>query len=294
MNEPINPIQPVLVEGMPAKNYHSDPCGIPSLSSSMAADFITKTPRHVWSNSRVLNPDFVEEESESMATGTLMHDLVLLGENSAELLDFEDFRKNEAKEARDKAIRMGKIPVLRKKWPPYEAMRKALFKQIAEHKDYPDALQGGLFEASLFWHEDGVNFRYRFDHVNFETGWVDDYKTTGTSIEQWIKSHLFGGAKDVQCEMGTRGYLAYKGVKPKGFRYVVQETYAPYCMAIVMLDAHAEVLASERLDWVATKWKRCLEKNIWPGYPKHTLAVNMPSWVESEWENWKVNQGLLS
>lgn len=272
---------------MPADIYHADPCESPSLSSSMAATFITSQPCHVLLNSKRLNPAWSEESSDAKDKGQIMHDIVLMGEHRAEILDFADWRTNAAKDARAAAAANGKIAVLSKDWPEYEVMRGQLFKQIDCHEEHFDALRGGDFESSLFWEESGTNFRCRFDHVNFESGWIDDYKTTGTSISQWIRSQLFGEAKDVQAALYERGYAAYKGTPPKGFRYIVQETYAPYCMAVVQLDTRSLQIGHQRLDWAVRQWNKCLSSGKWPGYEPKTHWASIPAYLETEWE-WKL------
>lgn len=285
----INTARPTMIENMTPESYHSDPCIVPSLSSSMASMLITATPSHVWHDSPRLNPKFVSSSSEAADRGIIMHDLVLLGQERAELLDFKDWRTSEAKKAREEAKAAGKIPLLRHQWPEYQAMRDALFRQMKDHHEHKDALQGGVFEASLFWERDGIAKRCRFDNVDFVSGWITDYKTTNTSISQWIKGQLFGEAKDIQTPHYSDGYEALTGANPRGFRYLVQEVNPPYCAAVVILDSHSHELALRRHAWAERIWSECLRTNIWPGYPARTLWASVPPWIETDFETKVLN-----
>ena len=273
-----------LYEGMSEDVYHADPCDEPSLSSTIAADLLKYTPRHIWSANKRLNPDYEEEQSDAKDKGKTLHDLILLGENKAEILDFPDWRTKLAREAKKAAIESGKIPILKEKWPEYEKIRTALFEQISLHKEHSDALKKGLFEASLFVKINGMFCRCRFDHVDFDTDWIDDYKTTGQSIEQWINGELFSEAKDIQAAHYSKCYEAHTGRKPKGFRYVVQETFAPYCMAIVELDIHAFDVANESWGWSFQQWEKLIKTppENWKGYSKKTYWASIPSWAETK------------
>jgi hypothetical protein len=110
---------------MEAEKYHADPCAVPSLSSSIIHILCSQSALHAWTAHPKLNPAAVQEEAQHFDIGKIAHALLLEGEWIAEVLDFDDWRTNKAKEAREIARLNGKVPILRKHWTDVEAMVQA-------------------------------------------------------------------------------------------------------------------------------------------------------------------------
>jgi hypothetical protein len=102
---------------MDSASYHKDPCLAPSLSSGIARTLLTHSPAHAWTAAPAAQPRLPIEEKESFDIGSAAHALLLEGEDRMVVLPYDDYRKKEAKEARDYARAEGKHPILEAKYP---------------------------------------------------------------------------------------------------------------------------------------------------------------------------------
>ena len=96
---------------MSFEDYLADPCPVPSLSRSTIKDLITKCPAKAFNNHSRLNPDCERDTAKKFDVGTAAHDLFLGGEGAVMVFDYADWKKNEAKEAREAARSIGKTPL---------------------------------------------------------------------------------------------------------------------------------------------------------------------------------------
>jgi hypothetical protein len=86
-----------------ARDYHADPCIVPSLSSGVAETIVMKSPLHGWHAHPRLNPEFRSEERTEFDIGSAAHALLLEGEDRMTVIPFADYRKQEARDLRDAA-----------------------------------------------------------------------------------------------------------------------------------------------------------------------------------------------
>jgi len=57
------------VYDIPDKEYHADPCPVPSLSSTLARTLLNQSPLHAWTKHPRLNPDHEPEEKRTFDIG---------------------------------------------------------------------------------------------------------------------------------------------------------------------------------------------------------------------------------
>lgn len=290
-NEGIKP--PQLLLNLSEVDYHADPCEKPSLSSSIAVDLITLTPKHVWHK----HPRFgnnKEQSGEACSRGSMLHSLLFGGDNPYAPLPYSDFRTKEAREARDAVIASGKTPLTEEKYTSmmcdYEKMIGALHEQVSLMAENSNCLDG-FHEASLIWQDnDGIHNRCRFDCVNFDNGFITDYKTTSVPIHQWIKA-FYRQHKDIQAAHYENGFFKYCGKKPR-FKLLVQETYAPYLAAVIEIDMFGMDFAQAKLAYARDIWKSCMETDVWPGYPSRSHHISPPAWCETEFEMLRMSREI--
>src|SRR6185312_15901681 len=113
-----------MYDGIPSDVYHSDCCDGPSLSSSGARDLVMTCPALY--KYRRDNPT----TSDAFDIGTATHLLVL--EPSAfhaniGIVPYDDYRKKEAKTARDDIRASGRTPLLPEHLVAVESMRHAIY-----------------------------------------------------------------------------------------------------------------------------------------------------------------------
>lgn len=269
---------------MTAAEYHADPCLAPSLSSSLARELLGYSPQHAWYQHPKLNPAFEPEEDDKFDVGTAAHAYLLEGESGFVVVLEQDWRKKDAQTARAGARLIGKVPLLGEQWERVQTMAAAARAQLKRHEDPPIPLTGGQPERTLVWREGEIWCRARLDWLHDDRRTIDDYKTTGACANPavWARTQLFSMGYDVQAAFYLRGLRAVAGVDAT-FRFVVQEAFAPYQVAVIGLTPQVLALAERKVRAAIAAWTFCLAEGRWPGYPTRTCYAELPGWEETRW-----------
>lgn len=120
-------MKPGFYPDMSEAQYHSDPCAVPSLSSSIAKTIIDDSLKHAWLAHPQLNPNIEQTEpTREMEIGTVTHKLILGSGRDALVIDTDAYTTNAAKEQRAQAYAQGSSPILRPDLEKSEAIAKAL------------------------------------------------------------------------------------------------------------------------------------------------------------------------
>ena len=268
--------------------YHSDPVATPSLSSGVAKILLEKTPRHAWMAHPRLNPNYVAETKPAFDLGSAAHTLMLQSGAAIEVIDAADYRTKAAKDARDEAHANFKTPILVGKMLEVVEMVNAGREQMAGLADPIDRAAfspgTGRPEQTMVWQEGDVWCRARLDWEPDDRNAFHDYKTTGQSAqpEAWAKT-LYNVGGDVQAGFYRRGIRAVLGVEVPEWRYIVQETKAPYALSVVALSAGALDMAERKAKAAIKLWSRCMAEGKWPGYPSEVYYVDPPAYEEVRW-----------
>lgn len=273
-----------------AADYHRDDVGTdtPTLSASIAKILISQSPAHARAQHPRLNPDYVATTEDKYDVGTAAHKLLLEGESVIEVVNADNWRTKAAAEARDLARAHGRIPLLAHQTADVYAMVAATRAQLEAVDARPALFTDGQPERTLVWDEQGVKCRARLDWLRDDMAAIDDFKTTSRSAnpDGWTRSTLFNIGCDIQAAFYLRGLAAVRGPVVAGmadFRFVVQETYAPYALSVISLGPDVLALADAKVDHAIKTWKRCLETDVWPAYPTQICWAELPAWEESRW-----------
>lgn len=271
------------IHTMTMDTYQADPCPEPSLSSGIVRALLMDSPRHAWVSHPRLNPACVSEESETFDLGTAAHAYLLQGESRFEIIDAPDWRTKDAKASRDRARELGLVPLLAHRWADVQAMAAAARVQLGQHQARPVPFLDGQPEQTIIWEEGGVWCRARADWLHDFHRVIDDYKTTGASAnpDQWGRT-LFTAGVDLQAAFYLRGLRAL-GIQDPVFRFVVQENYAPFALAVIGLAPDALALADRKVGQAVALWRECLTMDRWPGYPRDVCYAELPPWQEAQW-----------
>jgi hypothetical protein len=272
---------------IPADDYHADKIAdVPSLSCSIAKILCTQSPLHAWTAHPRLNPDFRRVEAEKFDVGTAAHALLFFGEAGVEVVEADSWRTNAAKDARDAARSVGRLPLLEKDWGSVQAMVAAIRSQLdAVNVDHP-IFADGVAEQTVVWEEDGgVVCRARPDWVGDAGVTIDDLKTTSRSAnpETWSRT-IFGMGYDVQAAFYLRGMQAVDEVAhDRDFRFVVAETTPPYALSVISLGPAAMTIAEKKVSFAIDLWRKCMATNDWPAYSTRVAYAELPPWEEAAW-----------
>lgn len=259
---------------MDEATYNGEPCAEPSLRSSIAWKLIAKgsTPAHARLAIPAFNPDADGEHKRSFDIGRGCHKY-LLGKGAviAEIAA-DDYKTKAAREARDAAYAAGKIPLLPHEHQQVRDMADAARVQLAalvergalEHMPFSD----GQTERVIIWRaKNGVLCRAMLDGLPDQFEAIDEYKSDGESADpqnwQW-KARRFG--------YFFRQAFYRDGLEQLGlafsphFRFFVQETKPPYLLSFIRVDDEVIFYEQKNVRRALDIWKRCIERNEWPGY----------------------------
>lgn len=263
-----------LVEDMAEAEYHARP----ELSSTGARDLLRSPAHYQW---RRAHP----RQSTAFDVGRAVHAIVLGIGAAVDVLDFDSYRSNAAKEARDEAVAAGLTPILRDDYQPIIDMAQA----VTGHAGAVELLEGdGIAEASAFAAdpETGVGLRARCD-------WLPDLSDDGPTIIVDLKTALNADPREFYRAAATYGYdiqaewyqevvrLA-RGDSATEFRFVVVEKEAPYLVSVIELDAEFAAIGRSRMRRAIDHYKSCTDAGQWPGYPEITHLVGPPRWLAFE------------
>jgi hypothetical protein len=279
-----------------AGEYHADPCPMPSLSHSVARILLDRTPRHA----QYAHPKFRAQErgdaTSVMDAGSALHKLILGKGDEIAILDFADYRKGAAQEARDVARDAGQIPILAGAYQGILDCASAALSEMRQHPDLEAFFGQGQSEAVVAWPDNGgIWCRGMVDRLAADPkAPVFDIKTTGLSAapEGWERRLQREYA--TQAAFYRRGLKAVRGVDPGPFLFVVIETDAPYGVS-VMTPAPALLDCAERqIEEAITLWGQCLATDDWPSYPRMTAYVDAPGWMLDRQEERAVRREAIA
>lgn len=269
-----------------ADQYHADNVtDQPTLSASIANIICSQSPAHAKAAHPKLNPDLVREEKGHYDVGTAAHSILLQGDRSQlAIIDAPDWRTNAAKNERDLARVMGKIPLLAHIMDEVDAMVAAATRQLGEHGATPPLFMGGKPEQTLVWDEPGgVTCRARLDWLRDDRKTIDDLKSTSRSASpESYSRNLFGVGGDVQAAFYVRGCQELFGETPT-FRWVIVETTPPYALSVVAPAPDMMELGHRKIQHAIDIWRRCLATDRWPGYPDQVCWANAPDYELARW-----------
>lgn len=214
-----------------------------------------------------------------MDEGTVLHQM-LLGDDRCDILDYDDFRTNAAKEARDDSRANGRVPVLQKKWDEMLVLGDALKRQVAEFPCSPPLFVDGRAEQTIVWDEGGVACRARLDWLRTDLACIDDLKKSRSAQSRAWQRSFWALGYDMQAAFYLRGVKAAFGKQPV-FRWVAIEPDPPYALAVFQLSSAALAAAQVKVDLALELWSECLRTGVWPAYPRLIQTVELPAWMQA-------------
>ena len=271
------------IYSVPATVYHGDPAPEPSISASLIRMLLEASPLHAWRAHPRLGACQEPEETAFSDCGRAAHALLLEGRDLIDVIDAKDWRTNAAKDARDDSRLAGRVPLLPDDAAAVYAMAEAARQQLADHEAC-DTFTAGKAEQTVLWREGDVWCRALVDWLPDQPRWpLQDYKTTGMSANPAAWERRLVAEYDIQAAWYLRGVAAVRGARPSGFRFVVQETAAPYLLSVLSPGPDVLALADRKIERALAIWRECRRTGRWPGYPTRVATVTLPGWVEARW-----------
>lgn len=249
---------------MSADKYHADPCVVPSLSSSIAEILLRESPRKAWFSHPRLNPAFAEKEEDKFDIGTAAHAMLLEGANIIQMCDFDDWRKAEARAARDAARNAGKIPLLRRHRDDVVAMVTAA-EAFIQHSEIADYWKDGDSELVGICEEKGVWLRARLDRVTKNRRHIIDYKSTTDASPEPFSRQILRMRYYIQDAFYRRVVRNLGSVSPS-FAFLAQSCEAPYECSLHACDPALQEIADAEVQRAIDLWRKCATTKQWPSH----------------------------
>lgn len=280
--------KPGIYRGVSDADYRSDPCPMPSLTQSTVKTLIERSPAHAWTESPRLNPQYEYDDDTKFDLGNIAHRLILGRGKEIEVLDYADWRKKEAQEARETAADQGKIAVLKHQYELAVDMAVEARCKLDHHEDR-DAFTAGDAEVMIAWQEDGIWCRSLIDWLHGDLRTVDDYKSSGMSMAP----HVIGiraqaAGWEVQAAFIERGLdiLDPAGAGRRRYRFIGQETEKPHALTVMHMNEYWMTMGRKKVAAGISLWKSSLDRfgtRPWPAYPARAVVPDYPGFKEKQW-----------
>lgn len=250
---------------------------VPSLSCSIAKIMLEQSQLHARLAHPRLNPHYEPEEDSRFDIGTAAH-AMLLERTSANIIwcEFDDWRKKDAREMRDRVREQGKLPILARYQQVLSAMVAKAHECIHE-SELAGILDTGTSEQVIAWQEGETHCRSRLDLLSADLRVVLDYKSTENAHPDAFIRQIGRMNYDLQAEFYTRGVKALVGAEPR-LVFLAQEITAPFaCSLIALSNAYREV-GKAKVTRALRLWAECMSTQKWPGYSAQIHYAEPSDW----------------
>lgn len=282
-----------------------------AVSASLISAMIDKCPAAAWFESW-MNPHGIVDNTDQSDRGTIAHSILLEGNRSKivviDPLDHpaektgaipEGWTNKSIRAARDEARQAGLIPVLKSAMAEIDAMVGVAQQFIASLRQREPAIHamfqpsGGHSESTMVWDDGGTLCKARPDRISSDHSIIVNYKTTAGSVEpdRWGRTQLldyYVGAAWYQ-----RGTQALFG-RDAAYLFLCQEANAPYLCSLVGVSPELLEIGHAKCRVGLRRWKECMAKNEWPGYPARACYPELPVWERARWEERQLNDPTIA
>lgn len=274
-------------------DYHSDPAPAPSLSSTLARLILDRSPRHAWTASPRLNPEWEPVVKKTYDIGKAAHravlgaggdfvaipDEFLAKDGSAKTRLAQDF----ISEAREQNLTPLKLSEVRQ----IESMSCAVRTRLAAMRIAFDPARS---ETAAIAQIDGVWCRCMVDNAPADPRLpLYDLKSCEDASPEAIIRSVERYGYDVQAAHYLAVWKAATGEDRK-MRFVFVEKSAPFEVAVVELysdpghDADWMTTANSKAAEARRIWGECIATGEWPGYPPRVQIIGARGWEQARWE----------
>lgn len=293
------------------EEYHADPCPTPSLSGSIAKICVHECMRKAWAKHPRLGKSVSppEDHDDKFSIGTACHTLLFERGKGLVELDFKNWQTNASKDARAKAVAAGNTPILSRHLRKAEKMQQSIIEQLQLHEQGPAFFAGNhngfevRDEVAIFWTEDidGVTVwcRALIDRlaISRERIVVFDLKSTSNSAAPHeISRMMFNMHYQMQAAMIMRGLqkLINTPVADRlEVHFIVAETDEPHLVTVGQARRAMFILGAKQVAQAVGLWARSQATGNWPGYPRTSVDLFPPSYVETKWLEREVSDPSL-
>jgi hypothetical protein len=147
---------------------------------------------------------------------------------------------------------------------------------LCEHALHKNLFSQGKIEQSFFFEDDGVQVKSRPDWHS-DNMWVD-VKTT--SDMKYFTRDIYKYNYHTQAAMAREAFKKLYKLEYKYFVFLVVEECEPYLTKAFILDDASLELGYREYKRGLEIYKKCVDKNIWPGYGDAIEQVTLPKYLD--------------
>lgn len=268
---------------LPDTEYHADPVVGGSLSSSGARTILHCPAKFDYERRHGGRPP-----KDEFDFGHAAHAALLGAGAEVVVLDYRNYKTQDAQKAKAAARAAGKIPALPHEMDVVTAMTEA----VREHPFAGALFQDGLPEQSLF-HRDqrtGVMMRARLDWLkNRHPGrrlLIPDYKTTRSAHPDDVQKAIADYGYHIQGAWYKRVVCGVLGLAADdvAFLLVMQEKTPPYVVTVVEPATTSLAWGDQLTDHALNVYQHCTDTGRWPGYSDDVETRELPRYIEQRYE----------
>ena len=138
----------------------------------------------------------------------------------------------------------------------------------------------GYSEVSLFWEEEGVALKSRFDFLS-ESGAIVDVKTSQDASPDGFTREAYKYGYHMQAYWYMRAYRQVTGKPADSFTFIACDKKAPHCVGVY--KASDEMLELGEIDCMKALeiYRECVRRQCFHAYPDMIIALGLPRYAEN-------------
>ncbi|WCS27826.1 PD-(D/E)XK nuclease-like domain-containing protein [Methylobacterium sp. NMS14P] len=275
---------------MPADTYHADCAPEPSLSSSIAKVLLEQSPEHAalaHPRLRAEKPD-EREATRPQEIGTVAHKLILGQGAEVVAIDFDDYKKADAKAARAAAYAAGRAPILMPDLVTAERIADRVLARLPQIPGCEGFTSAPAEVVAVVQDRSGAWLRTMMDRVELHPthAIIWDVKTSSqAAAPQGLGRRLEQMSMEVQAALYVRvlaTLLPHLAGRIR-FRWIFVESEEPNGLCVAEADGVAMEVGARKVAAALHLWNRCRAADDWPGYPAEIVRADYPDWAERRW-----------
>lgn len=255
---------------------------VPRLSPSIAKIMVNRSPLHAWQAHRLLGGGTGGESTDAQNVGKVLEALVYNQTlDSFAILDFDNYKKKDAQEARDDALAHNKTPILARELEVHIAAAVIIKRRLA---DQGVTFEGGEYQKLIEWTcpLTGANCKGYMDY--YETALIWDLKAVADASPKKVQRSFV----DYGWDIAAAGYVdGVETLFPElvgrvKIVFPFAETDPPYAVHLYEPAAMMRELGGSKWHRAKQVWSECIETGVWPGYFSGVGKISPTPWQMTE------------
>lgn len=266
--------------------------------SSSGLRKIIKSPRHYIAEVMGFTDDDEDDEKDYLRFGRAAHMMVLEPAKFRQLYMVEPEFVGLTKDGRE-STQSAEARKKKKEWWENRPADSVIVTQkemdilsymvdaLMAHEQASNLLRNGKPEVTGIWthRETGVRCRIRPDYLTWDGQgnlYVSDLKTTKDLSPGLFSNDAARMGYHIQLAFYADGVTQITGKQVESVALIAMEKKPPFDVAVYWLDDDDLAKGRQWYEFALRLYKRCLEKNEWPGRQGSGQMLKLPVWTDYE------------